>query len=341
MALLLLSSRWALPRMALIVSALLVAAACSSDATKPAGSAGGTGNPAARSASGTPTAATPSANAQPFSPVVASSELVVGRNRFALGIIDEQTKLPLPDAQVRFRFFTLKGDQGTLRSEADALFVATARDAGAQPIVNHLHADGANHPHTNAQATIGVYVSQVTFDQAGKWGIQAVFRAADGREGAVQTAFDVVAQTASPMIGQPAPRSRNLTARDVTDLSQIDSAAEPVAALHQTTVADAIAAGRPGLVAFATPGYCETLFCGPVYDVVAKLLPKYGDKAALIHIEVYKDPVKQIPAEAFLEWKLVSEPVVFVFDRAGTITAKFEGPVGLAELDAALAQVTS
>ncbi len=37
----------------------------------------------------------------------------------------------------------------------------------------------------------------------------------------------------------------------------------------------------------------------------------------------------------------VTEPYIFVIDRGGIITAKFEGPVSFAELDAALKQVTS
>jgi len=47
-----------------------------------------------------------------------------------------------------------------------------------------------------------------------------------------------------------------------------------------------------------------------------------------------------VPADAVTEWKLLSEPYLFVLDRGGVITAKFEGPVSLAELDAALAKVT-
>lgn len=312
----------------LALAAAVLIAACGSDEDK------GTSAPAAT----TPAAADTKA---PFAPVVATSELAVGPNRFSLGIIEQAKGTPLPDAQVRFRFFTLQGNQGTLRSEADARFIAPARDAGIAGVIEHRHPDGSNHPHANVEADVGVYVANVQFDQPGNWAVEATFRAPDGREGKVTAPFEVLSQSQTPAVGAPAPKTRNLTARDVTDLAEIDSATQPVPALHQETVAGAIEAGKPALVAFVTPGYCSTRFCGPSYEIVKKLLPVYGDKAAIIHVEVYKDPIKKIPADAVTEWKLQTEPYIFVVDRNGIVTAKFEGPVSYAELDAAMAAVTS
>ena len=58
---------------------------------------------------------------------------------------------------------------------------------------------------------------------------------------------------------------------------------------HQWTIADAIAQGRPALVAFATPVYCTSQFCGPVVDAVEKLSRRYADRAVFIHVEIYHD----------------------------------------------------
>jgi hypothetical protein len=276
-----------------------------------------------------------------YGPVVAASELVVGDNRFSLGIIDNATGQPVPDAKVHLRFFTLQGNQGTLKSEADAAFIAPARDAGVSGIIEHRHADGSVHPHANVEADVGVYVTHVTFDQAGPWGVEAAFVTRDGKEGKVATRFDVLPQSTSPAVGTKAPRTDNPTAADVKSLTEIDSAVEPVAALHQESIADAIAAGKPALVAFVTPGYCSTRFCGPTYELVKKLIPDYGDKAALIHVEIYKDPINKVVADSVREWKLQSEPYIFIVDRTGTITDKFEGPVSYGELEQALKKVVS
>jgi hypothetical protein len=275
-----------------------------------------------------------------FAPTIAVSELAVGDNRFALGIVDQQSNRPVADARVTLRFYTLQGNQGTLRSESEARFIAPARDAGLAGVIEHRHADGEKHLHDNVDVDTGVYIAQTRFDQPGRWAVEALFRTTDGREGKVTAPFEVLAAPVTPAVGAPAPRTRNLTARDVSDLSEIDTSANPSPELHQTTVADAIAAGRPALVAFVTPGYCSSRFCGPSLEIVRKLQPKYGAKADLIHLEIYKDPIKRTPTDAVVEWKLRSEPYFFVIDRQGNIAAKFEGPTSLAELDAALARVT-
>lgn len=320
---------------------LAAVAACSSGGSDDSGSGAGGAGQASTSAgiAGSPTAAG-QASANPFAPVIASSELIVGQNRFALGILDNATRRPLPDAQVHFRFFTLVGNQGTLRSEADARFVAPARDADIPQVQQHRHPDGSLHPHANVAADVGVYVARVQFDQPGQWGVETTFRAKDGREGKINAAFEVLGLPVTPAVGSEAPRTRNPTASSVQDLGQISSGIDPDPALYQTTVADAIAAGKPALVGFITPGFCESQFCGPVYEVVRKLLPKYGDKAAIIHIEPFKEPANHVLSDSATEWRLKSEPIIFIVDRTGKIAAKFEGPVGLAELEEALARVT-
>jgi hypothetical protein len=276
-----------------------------------------------------------------FAPEVVSSELVVGANRFVLGLVDGATNKPLADAKAHFRFFTLQGNQGTLRFEADARFIAPAREAGLPETVTVTLPNGQKRVQVNAPSDDGVYIAQVSFDQAGSWGVETSFAAPDGRQGVVNAGFTVLAQPVTPAVGSPAPRTRNPTVRDVTDLSQIDSAASPAPQLHQVSVADAIAAHWPALVALLTPGYCESRFCGPSYEIVQKLLPKYGDKAALIDIEVYKDGASRTPSPFASEWHIQTEPYFFVVDRNGLIAAKFEGPTSLAELDEALARVTS
>src|SRR3712207_5259533 len=106
---------------------------------------GGSSDPDQAAAPGaSATSAAASTPGTGYGPVVAASELVVGRNRFVLGIIDNATGQPLPDATVHFRFFTLQGNQGSLKSETDATFIAPARDAGIEGIIEHRHADGSD-----------------------------------------------------------------------------------------------------------------------------------------------------------------------------------------------------
>jgi hypothetical protein len=74
----------------------------------------------------------------------------------------------------------------------------------------------------------------------------------------------------TPMIGTPAPRSRNLVGGDVTDLKQIDSSEPPDPRLHRTRIADAIAQGKPQVIVFATPRYCTSRVAAPSWTSCAR-----------------------------------------------------------------------
>ena len=43
------------------------------------------------------------------------------------------------------------------------------------------------------------------------------------------------------------------------------------------------------MLLFATPQFCQSRVCGPVVDVAEQVKEEYGDKAAFIHMEIYKD----------------------------------------------------
>jgi hypothetical protein len=111
--------------------------------------------------------------------------------------------------------------------------------------------------------------------------------------------------------------------------------------LHRLTVAQAVASGKPSVIAFVTPAFCQTRFCGPVLDQV--ITPAWNDfkgQANVLHIEPY-DLVKARGGKletvaAVQEWKLLAEPIVFVVGRDGVITAKFEGVMDYPEVKAAI-----
>ncbi len=257
---------------------------------------------------------------------------------------------PLPDAQVHLKFIQLAGApsatgqaQGTVRSEADAVFRAPEREAGLPAVETVIRPDGTRLLVQSVGNDVGVYETMVSFDAPGDWGVEAdVTGKTPGQSGVTRAPFKVLMKSVTPAVGSPAPLSHNLTTKDGVDLSLIDTSAHPTADMHTETVADAIGAGHPTLVLFATPGYCTSRLCGPELELARKLEPKYAGKADFIHIEIYKDPPPVgtlMPAVE--EWHLQSEPWFFVIDRNGNIAAKFEGPTTLDEIDQALQKVTS
>jgi len=264
-----------------------------------------------------------------ISPEITNSALAVGENRFSLGLLDKDNS-PVLGAQVRLRFFDLNGDEPVMRSEANARFIPVELSFIDEQ--KERRVAGSN----------GVYVAEVSFGRAGDWGVEVSATLAGKKLKPVPFRFNVLEKTPEPAVGDPAPPSRQLTLADVADISDIDSSYPPRPQMHDVTVADALASGKPLVIAFATPAFCESRTCGPVMETVMDpLYRKHKDEAVFIHIEPYRlkelrEGIGQIPVEATSEWRINTEPWLFVVGRDGKLAAKFEGIVALDELETAL-----
>jgi hypothetical protein len=154
--------------------------------------------------------------------------------------------------------------------------------------------------------------------------------------------FTVRERSDEPMIGEPAPPSVQPTLATVTSIEEIDSSYPPRPAMHETTIADAVASGRPAVIAFATPAYCTSRICAPVMETVMDpLFAEFGDRATFIHVEPFvlrdlREANARNPVPAAREWRLQTEPWLFVVGADGAVRAKFEGIIGVDEVEQAL-----
>ena len=267
---------------------------------------------------------------------VASSDLLVGLNRLSIGLFDAETNLIL-GAQVTLRLFKIDGDEETFVTELPAQYVALESN------FVHKHEDGL--PHTHAEGEIGLYIVSVEFDSAGIWAAE-VTATIDGQEQEpVRAHFEVLAESDVPNIGDPAPRTLQLTLSDVTELSEIDTSFEPDPEMHELTIAAAIDSGKPVVVAFTTPAFCVSRICGPVKsEVVDPLFEEFQDEVLFVHVEPWdvvtaRETGELVPVDALFEWSLQTEPWVFLIDAKGLIAARFEGIVSQGELREAIEAV--
>jgi hypothetical protein len=267
--------------------------------------------------------------------LVTTSELAVGQNRFAFGLLKHDTLLE--GASVVVRVYEAADQRPRFRSEVTAAYETLKVVEQGQRV--HIHPDGARHVHSETTDLRGLYVMPVTFDRPGMWGFEILVQQQDQPVEAVRLAVNVLATPATPALGSPAPPSRNRIASDVSDLRQIDTSDPPDPRLHQVRIADAMAQGRPQVIVFATPALCTTRLCGPVVDVVRTLLPAYGDRVVFTHEEIWQDATAREPSPTVMEWRLPSEPWIFVVDRNGIVRAKFEGLTTERELETALQRV--
>jgi hypothetical protein len=122
------------------------------------------------------------------------------------------------------------------------------------------------------------------------------------------------------------------------NVAALTTASPPDLSLLRYSVADSIAAHVPFVLVFATPKFCTSRTCGPVVDVAQAVQRRFaGAGVRFIHVEVYADNnPAQGPNRWFREWRLPSEPWVFLVGRDGRIKERFEGSVSEAELSAAV-----
>ena len=255
---------------------------------------------------------------------LASSDLAVGGNRVVFGVLDDETG-PVTDADVVVSTFFLPatgGQEGPVETVA-----AVFREWPVTPR--------------------GVFTAELSFDHAGEWGIGAVVTGDDGAERKASARVRVKDASATPALGTAAPRSNSKTLADVDGFEQLTTDFEPDADLYGRTIAEALDAGKPLLLVFSTPAYCQTATCGPQLGVIKELKAEYADRMNFIHIEVYDNPheiegdlSRAVISPTAEEWGLPSEPWTFIIDGDGLIRAKFEAFTTRAELEAALADVT-
>jgi hypothetical protein len=257
---------------------------------------------------------------------------VVGQDRFAIGLV-EIASGPIENGQVDLLFFKVVGDQGTLTETLPAPFMPYGVAENHEAMDMHMDEE-------EGSEITGVYIARPTFDAPGSWGVVARLTLPDGTKRAGQAEFIVEADTEVPGAGDPAIASRTLTASTPDEIAKICTA-DPVDDMHALSIDEALASGKPTVVLFATPALCTSRTCGPSLEATQELKRRYGDSANFIHIEIYPERDYNKPAVAMEEWHLPSEPWLFLIDAQGTVVARYEGGIGLAELDPAVKQLVS
>ncbi len=146
--------------------------------------------------------------------------------------------------------------------------------------------------------------------------------------------LDVKAKPTAVAVGEKAPPSNNPTLA-TKSASEITTSRPPDTELLRYSVAESVKAKAPFVVTFATPAFCESRTCGPTVDVVEAVRKRFEAKGIrFIHVEIYEDNLPGNGVNRWVkEWKLPTEPWVFVVDRNGVVRDRFEGAISVAELE--------
>jgi hypothetical protein len=158
-----------------------------------------------------------------------------------------------------------------------------------------------------------------------------------GARPAIQGMGNVVVRkhAATPAVGDEAVPSRTPTLASANgDVSKLTTRQPPDRALLRYSVADSLRAHAPFVLVFATPKFCASRTCGPVVDVVDEARKRLRDPAVrFIHVEIYEANDPALGYNRWVrEWRLPSEPWVFLVGADGRIEAKFEASLSVDEL---------
>lgn len=298
----------------LVVIVAIVAAACTG---------GGVGTAPPASSAGV----SPARSGGPeILPLIISSELTKGPTRYLFSLTDRANNLiAAPDVKVHLEFYDVDTAENTVVFESDARFLWAI------------------------EGERGLYATDVTFPDAGRWGTRFTATLPDGSTKAVRADYDVVETGSTVAIGAKAPSVKTPTIASVGgDVRAVSTDKAPAERFYTTSVADALAAGKPFVVAFATPAFCETQICGPTLETVKTVATDYPD-LTFINVEPYQmkyengslqpalDGSGQLQSAAWTDaFGLQTEPWIFVVGADGTIRAKFEAVVGADELRTAI-----
>ena len=254
--------------------------------------------------------------------ILGTGDLAVGANRVGFVLISRQGLVTEPTVTVSSRYLTTNSSSGEPGQTVSAQF------------------------HPWPYGTRGLYVSDLTFDRAGRWGIDVEVQRSDGPVSKTELLFDVREKTFAPAVGAPAVKSSTKTVGDVETLAELTTGSLQDPDLYAFSLADAVANGSPTVVVFASPAFCTNAVCGPQVDVLQELKDAYKGRADFVHVDFYDNP-QEIQGDlerarispAVKEWRLPSIEWTYVIDRQGIVAARFEAFATYEEVEEALLEV--
>ena len=182
-----------------------------------------------------------------------------------------------------------------------------------------------------------MYESQVPFRKPGDYAVLVVTQTGNTYVAApTQVKVKTKLQDQVPDVGEQAPKVATDTLESVKGNEELLDTRVPPSDMHAESF-DQVVGKKPVALLFATPQLCQSRVCGPVTDVALQLKSQYGDRVEFIHQEVYEDNDPQQGVRRPLqEFRLPSEPWLFMVGADGRITARLEGSFGLNAFENAL-----
>ena len=161
----------------------------------------------------------------------------------------------------------------------------------------------------------------------------------DDGAGAAFQVFDAV-DVVMPAIGTTLAPFDTPTVDDHRGVEPYCSLTPSPCPLHDITLTEALASGKPVAFMVGTPAHCQTGTCAPGLEFLVKAHARIGSAVVMVHADVYADDAATKLAPVVTAMQLDYEPVLYLCEPGGTIVWRLDGVWDQSELDAALARIS-
>jgi hypothetical protein len=107
--------------------------------------------------------------------------------------------------------------------------------------------------------------------------------------------------------------------------------------MHDVTLTQALASGKPVGYMIGTPAHCQTGVCAPALEFLVKSHARIGDKIVMVHADVYTDDTATTVAPAVQALGIDYEPVLYLCAPGGMVRDRIDVMWDQSELDERLA----
>jgi len=103
--------------------------------------------------------------------------------------------------------------------------------------------------------------------------------------------------------------------------------------LHDVTLTQALASGKPVAYMIGTPAHCQTGTCAPALEFLVKSHERLGDQVVMVHADVYADDAATKVAPAVTALGLEYEPVLYLTKADAIVKDRIDVVWDQSELD--------
>ena len=140
-----------------------------------------------------------------------------------------------------------------------------------------------------------------------------------------------------PLIGSTLPGFDTPTVSNTRGIDPLCTRNPEPCPLHDITLNEALALGKPIAYLVGTPAHCQTGTCAPALDALLSLREQVGNKITMLHAEIYTDDTATVVAPAVQALNMTYEPALFITDANGVVVERFDAIFDEAEITEAFA----